>query len=112
MKTKGNHKSSKKLRAAAPIELRLYVAGETPRALAALSNLRRLCEERVHGKYRLEVVDLLKHPKLAQRDQILAVPTPVRRLPQPMRKIIVDLSNREKLLIGLDLQEFENGNET
>jgi circadian clock protein KaiB len=111
MKTKTNHKSAKKPRAYSPIELRLYVAGETPRSLAALSNLRRLCEERVHGKYRLEVVDLLKYPKLARGDQILAVPTLVRRLPPPMRKIIGDLSNREKLLIGLDLQDFANGNE-
>ena len=109
MKTKGNHKASKKLRAHSPIELRLYVAGETPRSLAALSNLRRLCEERVQGRYRIEIVDLLKHPKLARGDQILAVPTLVRRLPAPMRKIIGDLSNRERLLIGLDLQDLENG---
>jgi circadian clock protein KaiB len=109
MKTKGNHRSSKKSRSASPIELRLYVAGETPRSVAALSNLRRLCDECVRGNYRLEIIDLLKQPKLARGDQILAVPTLVRRLPQPMRKIIGDLSNREKLLIGLDLQDAING---
>jgi circadian clock protein KaiB len=86
------------------MELRLYVAGQTPRSVAALANLKRLCEERVPGKYRIEVIDLLKKPQLARGDQILAVPTLVRRLPQPIRKIIGDLSNKEKLLIGLDMQ--------
>ncbi|HTL58512.1 MAG TPA: circadian clock KaiB family protein [Candidatus Limnocylindrales bacterium] len=109
MKTKANHNSAKKPRARSPFELRLYVAGQTPRSVAALANLRRFCEERVPGKYRLEVIDLLKQPKLASGDQILAVPTLVRRLPAPMRKIIGDLSNREKLLIGLDLQDVHNG---
>jgi circadian clock protein KaiB len=109
MKIKGHNKSSKKHGDLSRIELRLYVAGETPRSVAALANLRRLCEERVQGKYNLEVIDLLKHPKLAGGDQILAVPTLVRRLPAPMRKIIGDLSNREKLLIGLDLQDIVNG---
>lgn len=88
MKTKFNHKSVNKLRSGSLIELRLYVAGETPRSLAALTNLRQVCERCVHGQYRLEVIDLLKHPKLARGDQILAVPTLVRRLPPPMRKII------------------------
>lgn len=86
------------------IELRLYVAGQTPRSMAALTNLKRLCEEQVPGKYKIEVIDLLKKPQLASGDQILAVPTLVRRLPRPIRKIIGDLSNKEKLLIGLDMQ--------
>ena len=86
------------------IELRLYVAGQTQRSVTALANLKRLCEERIPGKYRIEVIDLLKKPQLASGDQILAVPTLVRRLPQPIRKIIGDLSNKERLLIGLDIQ--------
>jgi circadian clock protein KaiB len=85
------------------LELRLYVAGQTPRSIVALANLRQVCEERVPGKYEIEVIDLLKKPQLASGDQILAVPTLVRRLPQPIRKIIGDLSNKEKLLIGLDI---------
>jgi len=83
--------------------LRLYVAGQTPRSIAALANLKQVCEERVPGKYQIEVIDLLKKPQLASGDQILAVPTLVRSLPQPIRKIIGDLSNKEKLLIGLDI---------
>jgi circadian clock protein KaiB len=83
--------------------LKLYVAGQTPRSIAALANLRQICEERVAGKYEIEIIDLLKKPQLASGDQILAVPTVVRRLPQPIRKIIGDLSNKEKLLIGLDI---------
>jgi circadian clock protein KaiB len=86
------------------MELRLYVAGETPRSMAALANLRRFCAERTEDRFRVEVIDLLKKPQLASGDQILAVPTLVRRLPTPMRKIIGDLSDREKLLIGLDIQ--------
>jgi len=85
------------------LHLRLYVAGQTPRSAAALTNLRQVCEERVPGKYEIEVIDLLKKPQLASGDQILAVPTLVRSLPQPIRKIIGDLSNKEKLLIGLDI---------
>jgi circadian clock protein KaiB len=85
------------------IHLKLYVAGETPRSVAALANLKKTCEERIPGKYRIEVIDLLKKPQLAGGDQILAVPTLVRRLPHPIRKIIGDLSNKEKLLIGLDI---------
>ena len=85
------------------LQLRLYVAGQTPRSIAALANLKQVCEERVPGKYQIEVIDLLKKPQLASGDQILAVPTLVRRLPQPIRKIIGDLSNKEKLLIGLDI---------
>lgn len=85
------------------MHLKLYVAGETPRSVAALANLKRLCEERIPGQYKIEVIDLIKKPQLARGDQILAVPTLVRRLPVPIRKIIGDLSNKEKLLIGLDI---------
>lgn len=85
-------------------DLRLYVAGQTPRALAALANLKRLCDEHLAGKYRIEVIDLLKTPQLAKGDQIIAVPTLVRKLPEPVRKIIGDLSNTEKVLVGLDLR--------
>ncbi len=85
-------------------ELRLYVAGPTPKCLAAFANLKRLCEEHLAGEYRIEVIDLLKQPQLAQGDQILAIPTLVRKLPEPIKKIIGDLSNTERVLIGLDLR--------
>ncbi len=85
-------------------ELRLYVAGQTPRAIKALANLTRICEENLVGKYHIEVIDLLKTPQLAKGDQIVAVPTLVRKLPEPVRKIIGDLSNTEKVLVGLDLR--------
>ena len=85
------------------LHLKLYVAGETPRSIAAMANLKKTCEERIPGKYRIEVIDLLKKPQLASGDQILAVPTLVRQLPVPIRKIIGDLSNKEKLLIGLNI---------
>jgi circadian clock protein KaiB len=84
--------------------LRLYVAGQTPRAIQAFTNLTRICEEHLAGKYRIEVIDLLKTPQLAQGDQIVALPTLVRKLPEPVRKIIGDLSNTEKVLVGLDLR--------
>jgi len=87
------------------IELRLYVAGQTPKSLAALANLKRICEEHLNQKYRIEVIDLVKHPQLAQGDQILAIPTLVRRVPQPLRKIIGDLSNTERALVGLDIRQ-------
>lgn len=83
--------------------LRLYVAGQTARSQMALSNLKALCEQHLQGRYQIEVVDLLQNPQLARGDQILAIPTLVRRLPPPMRKIIGDLSNAERVLIGLDL---------
>ncbi len=86
-------------------ELRFYVAGATSRAVAALENLQRICEEYLAGKYAIEVIDLLKNPQLAQGDQILAVPTLVRKLPVPVRKIIGDLSNKERILVGLDLRQ-------
>jgi circadian clock protein KaiB len=94
---------AKKAGKAGRMHLRLYVAGQTPRSVAALANLKQACEERVPGKYSIEVIDLLKKPQLASGDQILAVPTVVRSLPQPIRKIIGDLSNKEKLLIGLNI---------
>ncbi len=84
--------------------LRLYVAGQTPRSLAALANLKKICEEHLAGKYTIEVIDLLKNPQLAQGDQILALPTLVRKLPPPMRKIIGDISNVERVLVGLDIK--------
>lgn len=85
-------------------ELRLYVAGQTAKSIAALSNLRRLCDEHLAGKYRLEVVDLVTKPQLAREHQILAIPTLIRKLPPPLRKIIGDLSDRERVLVGLDLR--------
>jgi circadian clock protein KaiB len=85
-------------------ELRLYVAGQTPRSRVALANLQRICEGHLAGRYSIEVIDLLEQPQLSRGDQILAIPTLVRRLPQPMRKIIGDLSNTERVLIGLDLR--------
>jgi len=85
-------------------ELRLYVAGQTPRSLTALANLKKICDERLAGKYHIEVIDLMKNPQLARGDQILAVPTLVRKLPVPLRKLIGDLSNTEKVLVGLDLR--------
>jgi circadian clock protein KaiB len=86
-------------------ELRLYVAGQTPRSLAALANLKRICDEHLKQEYRIEVIDLVKHPQLAQGDQILAIPTLVRRVPAPLRKIIGDLSNVDRVLVGLDIRE-------
>ncbi len=85
--------------------LRLYVAGQTPKAVTALNNLKLICEEQLKGKYHIELIDLLKNPQLARDDQILAVPTLVRKLPLPVRNIIGDLSNKEHLLVGLDLKE-------
>ena len=85
--------------------LRLYVAGQTPKCVAAFANLKKLCEEHLHCKYTIEVIDLLEDPQLAKGDQILAIPTLVRKLPVPMRKIIGDLSNTERVLVGLDLIE-------
>jgi circadian clock protein KaiB len=86
-------------------ELRLYVAGQTPRCVTAFANLKKICEKHLKGNYRIEVIDLLKNPQLARGDQILAIPTLVRKLPEPVRKIIGDLSNAERVLVGLDLRE-------
>ena len=85
-------------------QLRLYVAGQTPKSLEAFANLKRICEEHLSGQYEIEIVDLIEHPQLAKGDQILALPTLVRRLPEPIRKIIGDLSNTERVLVGLDLR--------
>ena len=85
-------------------ELRLYIAGTTPKSIAALANLKKYCEEHLANQYSIEIVDLLVHPQLAAGDQILAVPTLVRKIPVPVRKIIGDLSNEEKVLVGLDIR--------
>jgi circadian clock protein KaiB len=85
-------------------QLRLYVAGQTPKCLTAFANLKKICEEHLKGQYEIEIIDLLETPALAQGDQILAVPTLVRKLPQPVRKIIGDLSNTERVLVGLDVR--------
>ncbi len=85
-------------------QLRLYIAGQSAKALAAIANLERICEKRLKGRYTIEVVDLLKNPTLARGDQILAIPTLVRKLPPPVKKIIGDLSNTERVLVGLDLR--------
>jgi circadian clock protein KaiB len=105
MKERTSDAAAKAARAAqAEWQLRLYVAGATAKSVAALANLRRLCEEHLAGRYEIEVIDLLVSPKLAAGDQILAVPTLVRKFPEPIRKIIGDLSNTEKVLVGLDLR--------
>jgi len=85
-------------------QLRLYVAGETPKSLTAYSNLKQICENHLKSRYSIEVIDLLEQPQLSKGDQILAIPTLVRKLPQPMRKIIGDLSDTERVLVGLDLR--------
>jgi circadian clock protein KaiB len=85
-------------------DLRLYVAGESARSRQAIANLKKMCEAHIHASYTIEVIDLLKDPGLARGDQIVAVPTLVRKLPEPMRKIIGDLSNEDRVLIGLDLR--------
>jgi circadian clock protein KaiB len=101
--------SSKKRRSAATRRgefymLRLYIAGHTPNSIAAIANLKKICEDKLHGKYRIEVVDLLKKPQLAKGDQIIAIPTLVRRLPPPVKKIIGNLSKTDSVIVGLDLQ--------
>ena len=85
-------------------ELRLYTAGQTPKSLAAIKNLKRVCEEHFAGRYEIEIIDLLKNPRLAKDDQIEAIPTLVRKLPEPVRKIIGDLSDTERTLVGLQLR--------
>lgn len=87
-----------------PWELRLYVAGQTAKSITAFENLKRLCEQHLAGQYAIEVVDLIKQPQLARGDQIVAIPTLVRKLPEPIRKIIGDLSRTEQVLVGLDLR--------
>ena len=85
-------------------ELRLYIAGQTPKSVTAIVNLKRLCEEYLAGRYQIEVIDLIQNPKLAAGDQIVAIPTLVRRLPEPLRRIVGDLSNTERTLVGLQLR--------
>jgi circadian clock protein KaiB len=85
-------------------ELRLYVAGQSPKSIAAFANLKKLCEEHLPGRYSIEVIDLLVNPQLAAGDQIVAIPTLVRKLPEPLRKIVGDLSNTERTLVGLQLR--------
>ena len=84
--------------------LRLYVAGQTPKSMAAIANLKKICETHLPGRYEIEVVDLIKDPALARRHQIVAIPTLIRQLPEPLKRIIGDLSNVEKVLVGLDIQ--------
>lgn len=85
-------------------ELRLYVAGQTPKSITAFANLKRICEEHLSGQYRIEIIDLIENPQLGRGDQILAIPTLVRKLPTPIKKIIGDLSNTERVMVGLDLR--------
>lgn len=84
--------------------LRLYVAGQTPKSIAAITNLKKLCDQHLSGRYEIEIIDLMKNPALAQRHQIIAIPTLIRQLPEPLKRIIGDLSNSEKVLVGLDIQ--------
>jgi circadian clock protein KaiB len=91
-------------------KLRLYVAGQTPKSLTAFANLKRICEEHLAGRYQIEVIDLLKQPELAQLDQIIALPTLVRRLPEPIKWIVGDLSNSERVLVGMNLEKLPGPN--
>ncbi len=115
MKSAPSHKeppAAKKPRPSRPVKkvakefvLRLYVAGQTPKSLAAFANLKRLCEEHLCDRYTLEVIDLLQQPQLAEGDQIVALPTLVRKLPEPMKRIVGDLSNVERVVVGMDLRK-------
>ena len=87
-------------------KLRLYVAGQTPKSLTAFANLKRICEEHLAGRYQIEVIDLLKQPELAQMDQIIALPTLVRKLPEPIKRIVGDLSNSERVVVGMNLEKI------
>ena len=89
-------------------DLRLYVAGQTPKSITAMNNLRRICEEHLEGKYRIQVIDLVKNPHLARGDQIVAIPTLVRSVPEPLRRMIGDLSSTERVLVGLDVRPATN----
>lgn len=102
MATKSTTRNGKKV----SWNLRLYIAGQTAKSMTALANLQEFCEQHLQDKYRIEVIDLLKHPQLASGDQILAIPTLVRRLPPPVKKIVGDLSKTERVLVGLDLREI------
>lgn len=107
-KTAKQHKSEEKTHKEM-WNLRLYVVGQTPKSVAAIANLKKFCAEHLEGKYTIEIIDLAKDPKLARRDQIVAIPTLVRDLPVPIRKIIGDLSNTEKVLVSFDLQSRPAG---
>jgi circadian clock protein KaiB len=85
-------------------ELRLYIAGHTPKSIEAITNLKRICDQNLAGQYKIEIIDLVQNPQLGRRDQILAIPTLVRKLPGPVKKIIGDLSDTERVLVGLDIQ--------
>jgi circadian clock protein KaiB len=100
--------STAKEKAGLEYQLRLYVAGQTVKSMAAFENLKRICETHLAGRYTIEVIDLLQNPKLAAGDQILAVPTLVRQLPEPIKKIIGDLSNEDRVLVGLDVKPINN----
>ncbi|MFZ0388816.1 MAG: circadian clock protein KaiB [Calditrichia bacterium] len=89
-------------------ELRLYIAGQTPKSIKAFENLKKICEDHLSGRYSIEIVDLLENPKLARGDQILAIPTLVRKLPPPIRKIIGDLADTDRVLVGLDIKHREH----
>ena len=109
---KAGSMAAKKSRSKAPAadsawNLRLYIAGRTPKSITAFENLKKICEEHLKGRYNIEVVDLVKHPQLAAGDQILAIPTLVRKLPQPLRKIVGDLRDTERALVGLQLRQTE-----
>ena len=104
MSTPASPGQGREVDGAAELQLRLYVCGRTPKSTAALRNLKRLCETHFPGRYTIEVIDLLVNPQLAAGDQILAIPTLVRKLPEPIRKIIGDLSNEKRVLVGLDVQ--------
>ena len=106
---KANHSRNPSQAAADFYDLRLYVAGSTARSLAAIANLQKICDEHLEGRYRIEVIDLLEQPQLARGDQILALPTLVRKLPEPIRKLVGDLSNTERALVGLDLRPRPSG---
>ncbi|MBC8769211.1 circadian clock protein KaiB [Arenibacter sp. BSSL-BM3] len=88
-------------------ELRLYIAGQTPKSITALQNINKYCKEHLEGNYTIEVIDLLKNPQLAEGDQIFAIPTLVRKFPEPLRKIIGDLSNEERVLVGLNIRTLD-----
>jgi circadian clock protein KaiB len=104
-KTSKSESATPSQKKTAVMELRLYVAGQTRKSMLALANLQKICDEHLPGQYKIEVIDLLQNPSLARGDQILAIPTLVRQLPQPIKKIIGDLSNTERVLVGLDLRE-------
>ena len=104
MKANSESKNRKSTKTAEVWDLRLYVAGQTSKSIEAFANLKKICEENLKGKYSIEVIDLLKNPQLAKGDQILAIPTLVRKLPQPIKKIIGNLSNTERVLVGLDIR--------